>query len=217
MGRPVFCRRDIRFYAPNYHPCARHRGRPAGGGIEGHPDAARRQSSRRGRDNDQCGWPLRQTAARWRGLCPWRLRDHVSRRRLFPPFRRDAPRSAVPRSRADPLRRQRGRSLSRPAAGLAVCLFDLPGQLAMRTEVQFLRRGKTVKLAMSPTLTLLDYLRLTERATGTKEGCAEGDCGACTVVLRRLRGERLVYAPVNACIVLAGQADGADLISVEEH
>jgi len=87
----------------------------------------------------------------------------------------------------------------------------------MRSEVRFLRRGKVVKLAaFSPTLTLLDYLRLTERATGTKEGCAEGDCGACTVVLRRLRGERLVYEPVNACILFAAQADGTEIITVED-
>jgi len=65
-------------------------------------------------------------------------------------------------------------------------------------------------------LTLLDYLRLTERATGTKEGCAEGDCGACTVVLRRLVGGRIVYEPVNSCILLAGQADGADVIVVDD-
>jgi len=87
----------------------------------------------------------------------------------------------------------------------------------MRGEIRFLRRGKVVKLSgVSPTLTLLDYLRLTERATGTKEGCAEGDCGACTVVLRRLRGERLVYEPVNACILFAGQADGCEIITVED-
>src|SRR5204862_3887163 len=53
-------------------------------------------------------------------------------------------------------------------------------------------------------------------ATGTKEGCAEGDCGACTVVLRRLRGEKLVYEPVNACILFAGQADGCEIITVED-
>jgi xanthine dehydrogenase small subunit len=87
----------------------------------------------------------------------------------------------------------------------------------MRSEIRFLRRGKVVKLSgISPTLTLLDYLRLTERATGTKEGCAEGDCGACTVVLRRLRGERLVYEPVNACILFAAQADGCEIITVED-
>jgi xanthine dehydrogenase small subunit len=87
----------------------------------------------------------------------------------------------------------------------------------MRKEIRFLRRGKVTELTgFAPTLTLLDYLRLTERATGTKEGCAEGDCGACTVVLRRLRGERLVYEPVNACILLAAQADGAEVITVED-
>ena len=69
---------------------------------------------------------------------------------------------------------------------------------------------------IAPTLTLLDYLRLTEHAIGTKEGCAEGDCGACTVVLRKPVDGRLVYRPVNACILLAGQADGAEVITVED-
>src|SRR5947209_9861005 len=87
----------------------------------------------------------------------------------------------------------------------------------MRREVRFLRRDRVVRLADAPpALTLLDYLRLRERATGTKEGCAEGDCGACTVVLRRAIGDRLVYLPVNACILLAGQADGAEVIAVED-
>ena len=87
----------------------------------------------------------------------------------------------------------------------------------MRRHIAFLRRGSVVRLDdVAPTLTLLDYLRLDERAMGTKEGCAEGDCGACTVVLRRRVGERLVYAPVNACIVLAGQADGSEVICVDD-
>lgn len=86
----------------------------------------------------------------------------------------------------------------------------------MRSEIRFRRRGKTVRLTAPPTFTLLDHLRLAERATGTKEGCAEGDCGACTVVLRRLRGDRIVYEPVNACILFAVQADGAEVITVED-
>jgi xanthine dehydrogenase small subunit len=87
----------------------------------------------------------------------------------------------------------------------------------MRRHIAFLRRGSIVRLdAVSPTQTLLDYLRLDERAMGTKEGCAEGDCGACTVVLRRQVDERLVYTPVNACIVLAGQADGSEVICVDD-
>jgi xanthine dehydrogenase small subunit len=87
----------------------------------------------------------------------------------------------------------------------------------MRRDIVFLRHCRPVRLRNpSPTLTLLDYLRLGERATGTKEGCAEGDCGACTIVLRRLVDNRLVYQPVNACILLAGQADGAEVITVED-
>jgi xanthine dehydrogenase small subunit len=87
----------------------------------------------------------------------------------------------------------------------------------MRGEIRFLRRGQVVRLTNpSPTLTLLDHLRLTERATGTKEGCAEGDCGACTVVLRRLHGDKITYEPVNACIMFLAQADGAEVITVED-
>jgi len=87
----------------------------------------------------------------------------------------------------------------------------------MRKAITFLRRGKAVQLDdIAPTVTLLDYLRLSEHAVGTKEGCAEGDCGACTVVLRKRVDGKLVYQPVNACILLAGQADGAEVITVED-
>src|SRR3954468_24102965 len=87
----------------------------------------------------------------------------------------------------------------------------------MRREIRFLRRGREVRLTdCSPTLTLLDYLRLHERSTGTKEGCAEGDCGACTVVVRRPGKNGAVYQPQNSCIVLAGQCDGAEIITVED-
>ena len=53
-------------------------------------------------------------------------------------------------------------------------------------------------------------------AKGTKEGCAEGDCGACTVVLCRPRNGGLTYEPINACILLLGQIDGAELLTVED-
>jgi xanthine dehydrogenase small subunit len=87
----------------------------------------------------------------------------------------------------------------------------------MRRHIHFLRRGAAVCLRDAPPhLTLLDYLRLHEGAAGTKEGCAEGDCGACTVVLRRRTANGLIYAPVNACIMLAGQADGAEVVTVED-
>jgi xanthine dehydrogenase small subunit len=87
----------------------------------------------------------------------------------------------------------------------------------MRHEIRFLRRGRTVRLGnFSPTLTLLDYLRIHERSTGTKEGCAEGDCGACTVVTRRLVDGVVTYDMCNSCIVLMGQVDGCDVVTVED-
>jgi xanthine dehydrogenase small subunit len=87
----------------------------------------------------------------------------------------------------------------------------------LRDRVRFLRRGTVVEVeGFEPRTLLLDHLRLAERSTGTKEGCAEGDCGACTVALGRLRDGRLVYEPVNACILLLGQADGADVVTVED-
>jgi xanthine dehydrogenase small subunit len=85
-----------------------------------------------------------------------------------------------------------------------------------RNCIQFRRNDRTIRLdQFSPQSTVLDWLRLEERATGTKEGCAEGDCGACTVVIARERNDRLVYEPVNACIATLGQLDGGELITVE--
>ena len=87
----------------------------------------------------------------------------------------------------------------------------------MRDRLQFLRNGKLVRVTdFNPATTLLDHLRLAERKTGTKEGCNEGDCGACTVALGKIRDGRLSYEPVNACILLLGQVDGCDVITVDD-
>lgn len=60
--------------------------------------------------------------------------------------------------------------------------------------------------------TMLDYLRDRLRLTGTKEGCAEGDCGACTVVRVRDDGK---FEAVNSCLMQIGQADGDEILTVE--
>ncbi len=87
----------------------------------------------------------------------------------------------------------------------------------IRRDLRFRFRGRDVALdRFSPRSTVLDWLREEALARGTKEGCNEGDCGACTVVLARLRGGRLRYEAVNACILLLGQLDGAELITVED-
>ncbi len=86
-----------------------------------------------------------------------------------------------------------------------------------RDRIRFLRRGRIVDLdAVPPTRTLLDYLRLEEKSRGTKEGCNEGDCGACTVALGSLRDGQLVYEGVNACILMLGQIDGKELVTVDD-
>ena len=64
---------------------------------------------------------------------------------------------------------------------------------------------------VSPTMTMLDYVRENLHMTGTKEGCAEGDCGACTVV-RVIDGR---FEAVNSCLMQIGQADGLEILTVE--
>ena len=85
-----------------------------------------------------------------------------------------------------------------------------------RSEFRCLIGSEPVRRSsFDPHQTLLDFLRLEARLTGTKEGCAEGDCGACTVLLGRLRNGALQYDPVNACIVPLGSVDSTQVLTVE--
>jgi xanthine dehydrogenase small subunit len=87
----------------------------------------------------------------------------------------------------------------------------------MRRTIRFLRRGQVIELGdIGPTEMLLDHLRLREGLCGTKEACAEGDCGACTVALGRMIEGRLVYEPVNSCILLTGMVDGKEVVVVDD-
>ncbi|MGK9168338.1 xanthine dehydrogenase small subunit [Inquilinus limosus] len=86
----------------------------------------------------------------------------------------------------------------------------------MRDTVRFLFGDELREIrTVDPTLTVLDWLRVEERKTGTKEGCAEGDCGACTMVVGRRDGDRMRYEPVNACIRFLATLDGCQLLTVE--
>ena len=83
--------------------------------------------------------------------------------------------------------------------------------------IHFLHRGEIVALSnVPPTRTLLEVLRDDLHCTGTKEGCNEGDCGACTVVLGEAQGDHIHYSAVNSCIRLAHSVNGLALWTVED-
>ncbi len=86
--------------------------------------------------------------------------------------------------------------------------------------IRFLLNNDLIELPdAQPDLTVLDWLRLHQHQTGTKEGCGSGDCGACTVVLATPSetdtGLPLTYTPANSCILMIGALHGAQLITVE--
>ena len=79
-------------------------------------------------------------------------------------------------------------------------------------DVTFLLNGEVVSLSgVSPTTTLLDWLRDTRGLTGTKEGCNEGDCGACSVMITDSSGTRAL----NGCILFLPQVNGKAVTTVE--
>ena len=87
----------------------------------------------------------------------------------------------------------------------------------MGRPIRFILNGETVEISnLPPNTTLLNWLRYQRCLTGTKEGCAEGDCGACTVAIRALDADgQMVTKPVNACIQLLPMLHGTEVVTVE--
>ncbi len=86
----------------------------------------------------------------------------------------------------------------------------------MSSELRFLLNDREIRTSeVGAADTLLDFLRIDRRLIGTKEGCAEGDCGACTVLVGRLTDTGLIYEPVNACIRFLASCHGCHVVTVE--
>ncbi len=77
----------------------------------------------------------------------------------------------------------------------------------MKRQMNFNVNGRDYQVEADPSMRLLDLIRDVLCLTGTKEGCSEGECGACTVILDG--------KAVTSCLLLAGQAEGRKLITIE--
>lgn len=81
--------------------------------------------------------------------------------------------------------------------------------------ISFYCNNEFVSVQVNPSLTVLDFLRDHKKLTGTKEGCREGDCGACTVMIGSLNKGKLKYKTVNSCLLPITDLHGKQIVTIE--
>ena len=85
----------------------------------------------------------------------------------------------------------------------------------MPPSTRFILNDREVETAAPAGLLVLDFVRNSERLTGTKEGCKEGDCGACAILIGELEGDAVRYQPVTSCLVPLAEVHGKHVVTIE--
>ncbi|MCH8170390.1 MAG: FAD binding domain-containing protein [Bacteroidetes bacterium] len=85
----------------------------------------------------------------------------------------------------------------------------------MKRRLNFILNKNEVETSQHPGMSLLDYLRQEAHLTGTKEGCKEGDCGTCTVLIGELVNDQIKYKAVNSCLLPIGDVDQKHIVTIE--
>jgi len=81
--------------------------------------------------------------------------------------------------------------------------------------IQFILNDTDISTSVAPGTLLLDFIRYHKNLTGTKIGCREGDCGACTVLVGEISGGKLIYRSATSCLMAIGNAKGKHIVTVE--
>ena len=81
--------------------------------------------------------------------------------------------------------------------------------------IQFILNNQAIKTSLPTGSTVLDFVRYHKRLMGTKIGCREGDCGACTILVGSIEGDKLVYRSMTSCLMPLGNAQGKHIVTVE--
>jgi len=85
----------------------------------------------------------------------------------------------------------------------------------MVEEISFILNNELVSIKIDPAIVLLDFIRKQKHLTGTKEGCKEGDCGACTVLVGNLKNDKIEYQSVNSCLLPLGNVNHTHIVTIE--
>ena len=85
----------------------------------------------------------------------------------------------------------------------------------MTEEITFILNNDFVSVKIDPAVVLLDFIRKQKHLTGTKEGCKEGDCGACTVLIGNIINDKLEYHSVNSCLLPLGNINNTHIVTIE--